>query len=667
MEKGTLVEIQVQGERRLAVIDRPEGKKNFVAVDADGRSYTIHPRQVSYMVQSERLEPSDVSSFLANVQPYLDPSSLEVAWELLVEDDSPATPQTLAELLFSDSSAHACYAAHCLLDADKVFFKRKGDHYEPRTTSQVADIKHQLAAEEQRKRQWQSFLASLSMALKDASVQWQESDRSYLDSLERFVVQGNDSPAQAIAHDVLSALDRSTTPQSAFHLLVELGIWDAHENLFLKQRQVPVRFPEKVLDMANGIIENSPPDCDAERLDLTHLKVCTIDDESTLEIDDGLSVEFLENGLYQVWVHIADPTRWIQPGDALDLDARRRASTVYLPTGMIPMFPPALATGPMSLTQGQVCCALSFGIVLSNEGRIDTYSIRPSLIRPTYRLTYEDVDEILELGVSAEPELEALAKLAERRRTWRQAQGAISIHMPESSIKVRDDEITIQVLDASKSRELVAEMMILAGEVAGHYGSEHGIPLPFRGQTQPELPTDDELVALPAGPVRYCAIRRCMPRSEMNTSPIRHAGLGLELYTQVTSPIRRYTDLLCHFQIKAHLRGEALPYDEETLQQMVQSATSTAYEATLVERQTKRYWGLEFLRRHDQQTWQALMLRWLRPHEGLGLVLLEDLGLELPIQLNRSIELGDRLELKVTYADPRQDIIRFEELTETTA
>jgi exoribonuclease-2 len=667
MEKGTLVEIQVQGERRLAVIDRPEGKKNFIAVDADGRSHVIHPRQVTYLFQSERITSSEIPTFLEAVQPYVDPSSLEVAWELLVEDSEIATPQSLADLLFADSSPHACYAAHCLLSADKIFFKRKGEHYEPRTRNQVADIQHQFAAEAQRKQQWDSFLQTLSSALEGNPVQWSGGDRLYIDALERFAVQGDDapSPLQSTATDVLAALDCKKTPQSAFHLLVDLRIWDAHENVFLKQRQIPIHFPEKVLSMANSLIENSPPDCDAERLDLTSLKVCTIDDESTLEIDDGLSIEFLENGLCRVWVHIADPTRWVQPGDTLDLDARRRASTVYLPTGMIPMFPPALATGPMSLKQGHVCCALSFGIVLDKEGRIDTYSIHPSLIRPTYRLTYEDVDEILELGVSAEPELKALADLADRRKQWRKEQGAISIHMPESSIKVLDDEIIIDVLEASKARELVAEMMILAGEVAGHYGQANDIPLPFRGQTQPELPPDDELVALPAGPVRYSAIRRCMPRSEMDTSPLRHAGLGLELYTQVTSPIRRYTDLLCHFQIKAHLRGDTLPYDKDTLKEMVQSATSTAYEATLVERQTKRYWGLEFLRRQENQTWQALLLRWLRPHEGLGLVLLEDLGLELPIHLNRSIELGDRLHLRVVYADPRQDIIRFEELIET--
>jgi exoribonuclease R len=96
------------------------------------------------------------------------------------------------------------------------------------------------------------------------------------------------------------------------------------------------------------------------------------------------------------------PAGW-PPGDALDLDARRRSTTVYLPTGAIPMFPIELAAGPMSLVQGEDCCALSFGVILTAAGDIEAYRIAPSRIRPTYRLTYEDVDEMVSLDIQAEP------------------------------------------------------------------------------------------------------------------------------------------------------------------------------------------------------------------------------------------------------------------------
>ncbi|MDX2232735.1 MAG: ribonuclease R [Leptolyngbyaceae cyanobacterium bins.349] len=662
MEKGTLVEFRAGGDRRLAVLERPEGKKHWIAIDERGQSHTLHPREISFEIMGDSYKPTQIPSFLKQIEPYLDPSSLEVAWEILVDDGEMVTPAEMAMLLFSDQTPPLCYAAHLLLADDRLYFKLKGDRYEPRPKTQVNELKHQMVMAAQRQQEWESFVARLEQALVKQPVEWQSSDRLRLEALERFAALGDEASHKTPALETLLHLKRSETPQAALQLLVDLGVWTPHENLFLRRSQIPVQFSPKVLEVAHHRLDSPPDDPDVDRLDLTHLKVYTIDDESTREIDDGLSLEILPDGRQRVWVHIADPTRWVLPGDELDLEARRRSTTIYLPTGMIPMFPPELATGPMSLVQGRISCALSFGVILEETGAIAAYTIHASQIKTTYRLTYEDVDEMLELGVQGESELEAIAHWAKRRRDWRMTQGAISINMPESSIKVEDDEITIEVLDNSISRQLVAEMMILAGEVAARYGQEHQLPIPFRHQPQPELPPEEELILLPAGPVRSCAIRRCMPRSEMSITPARHASLGLDTYTQVTSPIRRYSDLLSHFQIKAHLRGSPLPFSVPEMQELTMSISSTVQEAVSVERQTNRYWGLEYLRRLPNEIWQALMLRWLREHENLGLVLLEDLGLELAMRFNRDVTPGDRLQLRVSLADPRQDIIHFEEV-----
>ena len=272
---------------------------------------------------------------------------------------------------------------------------------------------------------------------------------------------------------------------------------------------------------------------------------------------------------------------------------------------------------------------------------------------------------MLQLGIQNEPEISDLAKSSYLRRSWRKEQGAIQIKMPESVIKVKDnEEVTIELIDSSPSRQLVAEMMILAGQIGGVYGTENNLALPFRGQPQPELPPEEELLQLPPGPTRFCAIRSCMPRSEMSMSPIRHASLGLDSYVQVTSPIRRYTDLLSHFQIKAHLRGEELPFSREELQEIVYSVSSSSYEATLVERQTNRYWSLEYLRRNTECVWDVLVLRWLREDENLGLILIEDLGMELPHRFDRPVALGERLEMQVTRSDPQRDEVRLREITD---
>ena len=676
MEKGTLVEFRVQGDRRLGIVERPDGKTRWFVVDERGQSHSLAPKQITYTVTGQTYKPSEIASFLEQIKPYLDPSSLEVAWELLVEDEETVTPDQMANLLFSESAVPHCYAAYCLLSDDKLYFKQKGDAYEPRTAAQVAERKHQLEVEALKAKGQQEFLTRVQQALKGEVVEWGRHDRQRLEGLEKYAALIADTvrtgvnydslarayPPSAPVLETMTMLGRPTTPQGAFQLLVDLGCWSPYENLFLRRSSIPIQFPHKVLEVAQQRLDFPPIDLDTNRLDLTHLKVYTIDDETTTEIDDGLSWEVLADGRERLWVHIADPTRWLVPEDELDLEARKRGSTVYLPTGMIPMFPEVLATGPMSLIQGRVCCALSFGIVLGTTGVVEDYSIHTSSIKPTYRLTYEDVDEMLQLRVQAEPEIAAIATWAQRRKAWRYAQGAISITMPEATIKVKGDEINIDILDDSPSRQLVAEMMILAGEVAARYGKAHNIPLPFRGQPQPELPPDEELLLLPAGFVRACAMRRCMPKSEMSITPLRHAGLGLDTYTQATSPIRRYSDLLTHFQLKAHLRGEVLPFSAEQLKEVMMTVSTITQEVTMVERQTNRYYALEYLRRHPEETWDVTVLMWLREDSNLALILLEDLGLQLPMTFKRSVNLGEQILVKVSHADPQKDMIQFQEI-----
>ncbi len=663
MEKGTLVEFKVNGHRRLAVVEKPEGKKDWIAIDEKGNTHKIRPQKVDYQIEGQSFKYAEIQQFKAEVEPYLDESNLEIAWELLAEESTAVSPSDLASLIFSEETPVVCYAAHILLSDDKIYFKKKGHVYEPRSKTQVEEIKHQIEIEAQKKQEKEGFIAKLHQVLQGENVKWEERDSVKLNFLEKYALEPDNPPKQA--QDILESLGREKSGDSAVQLLIDLKLWDKHENIFLRRSSYPNYFPLQVSAVANTILaqftNGNIPDAH-HRLDLTHQKVYTIDDESTEEIDDGLSVETLEDGSLRFWIHIADPSRLIDPDDILDLEARKRSTSLYLPTGMIPMFPPELATGPMSLVQGKVCPALSFGVVLGDHGEAIDYKIHSTVIRPTYRLTYHDVDEMLHLDIQAEPQVRQLAEAAKKRARWRKDNGSVMISMPEAVIKVKDnEEVTIELLEPSFSRSLVAEMMILAGEIAGRYCQEHNIPVAFRSQPQPELPPEEELILLPAGPVRSCALRRCMPKSETGLSAARHASLGLETYTQVTSPIRRYTDLLAHFQIKAHLRGDELPFHRNKMQEIIFEVMSTSSEAVLVERQTNRYWSLQYLQKHSNEIWHGLVLRWLREDDNLALILLEDLGLEFVHRFDRIPKIGDQIQLQVSFCDPQRDEIRFKE------
>ncbi len=655
VDKGTLVEAKLNGNYRLLVIEGTEGKKHFQAMDENGTTHTIHPREIEYVVPHSRLlNPSQIPQFRMQVEPLLDPTQLEIAWEVLQGEST--TAEQLAELLFSTTDAHSCYAAHYLLREDRIYFKQKGEVYETRSPSQVEEIKHQITIGQQRAQEAQEFIDKIHSRLQGETVEWKPAERQRLECLERYVLHPQEitEKDKNQALEILSIAKRLKNEGAAFDLLVDLGLWHVHENLALKRSQIPLSFPGEVLQLAAERLTNPPAD-DALRLDLRHLHTYTIDDISTTEIDDGVSI--IDDRL---WIHIADPTRWVIPGDALELEARKRCTSVYLPTGMIPMFPHELAAGPMSLVQGQDCCALSFGVSLQEDGSIREWEIRTTIVRPTYRLTYEDVNEMLELG--AESDLDRIFYWAKKRAQWRLEQGAVAIHLPETNIKVKDDEVSLELQEDSPARQLVSEMMILAGEIAAKFAIAHQLPVPFRSQPQPQLPPQEELEQIPAGSARSWAICRTMSRSEVSLEPQPHAGLGLSAYVQATSPIRRYSDLIVHYQIKAALLGQPPLFTPEQVQEMIAMIDVAAYDATQVERQTNRYWSLEFLRRHQDSVWQALFLDWLRENDRLGLILLEEIGLKLPIKLNRQVNKGEHLQVKVSLVNPRSDMIQFQEL-----
>lgn len=678
MEKGTLVEFRHNSDRVLAVVQGTEGKKNLLLGVASGQVHSVHPRQITFALNGgSSFTASDIPGFWQAVQAKLDPESLAVAWELVQEDRHALSLSEIAQLLFSDDSPISTYATYRLLSDDRTYFKPKGEGYEPRTPAQVKEILHQIAVTQQRQQEQAEFEAHVQQALAypGQGYAWTAAERARLELLERLALQG--AAAAIRSHDDLSnnlnASDRErasqlleqmgfpATPQGAFDALIALGLWSRHENLALRLTGIPTQFPKEVEQYTQTLLEDPPPE-DLPRRDLTALHTYTIDDASTRDIDDALSIESWSEERVKLWIHIADPSRWVQWGDPLDVEARKRGTSVYLPEQVIPMFPPQLSTGPMSLVQGEVRPALSFGIVLGCNGQILASEICLSQIKVTYRLTYEDADEMLELG--AEAQLTAIAQAAQWRYGWRMGQGAIQIGLPEQDIKVIDDIPYLRVIEDTPSRQMVAEMMVLTGEVAARFAHQNGIPVPYRLQPAPDLPPPEVLDVYPQGPVRSFAIMRCLSRAEVGTQPGRHTGLGLDAYCQVTSPIRRYADLVAHYQIKAFLRGDPLPLTEPDVQQLLLALEPGTAEAIQVERKSKRYWSIEYLRLRPGQIWRALVLGYLREHENLVLVMLDEIAFRVPVRLERQIPLGAWIELEVLQADPRADVIELRQVEE---
>ena len=261
------------------------------------------------------------------------------------------------------------------------------------------------------------------------------------ESIRRLKYNLDRTPAIALA----SELSWKQTPLAIFDLLGQLGAWDKHEDLALLRSGFHISFTDfeeqAVVEALDRKENKHVLDTDLDTLlglrqDLRHHKVYTIDSVSTSEIDDGLSVETVErvneNGenitKHRIWVHIADVDRWAPRDSELFEAARRRITSLYLPRGSIPMFPPQVAQEVMSLNVNQDVCALSLGVELNDDGSVDHSNliVTPSLIRVAYRLSYDEVDEMLEEGIAYNEEwqLGALLAAATKRRQFRVHNGS---------------------------------------------------------------------------------------------------------------------------------------------------------------------------------------------------------------------------------------------------
>ena len=596
-----------------------------------------------------------------------DRRELGSAWHLLSGEEG-STPGAsgldlteLAALLGSGEDVALRSALWLWLQGEQDWFRWRQQRAEARP---LADIRLRRRSRRQqelasrRRRAWHGLLRARRPF--DAAGLEEEARRE-LSLLEQWAAGACEVP---LTPELASALQRARCPAESGairHLLVDLGQWSAHHLPSLERTAWALGFSPELEAEARSLAEaaNGTWPGDGARLDLTALRSFTIDDEDTLDIDDALALEPLEGGEAALWIHIADPGRLIAPESPLDREARRRGSSLYLARGTLPMFPPVLANGVFSLRQGQRCPAWSLRVELGEEGEVRRHRLTRSWIRPVYRLSYGDADELIELAPPQEASLAQLHQLLERRRRWRLQRGGLSLEQAEGRIRSEGETASLQVVDPSPARSLVAEAMILVGTVVAELGKERGLALPYRSQPPAALPSAAELAQLEPGPVRHAALKRCLSRGHMGVTPAAHFSLGLEAYVQATSPIRRYGDLLVQRQLQALLEGTPA-MDDASLAALLEEIEGPVREGIRISRDDQRHWQQVWFEQNHRPSWQGRFLRWLRPQDHLALVHLDDLCLELPSTAPAGCEPGASLRVRVVQVDSLRDQLRLQ-------
>ena len=566
----------------------------------NGKALKVRPKDVAL------LHPGplrDLADLRAEACPRLrsGDGDVETAWELLAGGNT--TLAELAELAYGAYTPPTAWLAWQLV-AEGLHFGGTVAEIVAHTAEEVARKRAAREAKAAAEHAWSDFMERLRTGKLVAE------DRRHLAEVEALAL-GKRTSSRA-----LRELGRTQSSERAHALLCELGHWDATVNPYPQRLEVDTRVPQAAL-----------PDLpDETRLDLTHLDAFAIDDEGSKDPDDALS--WHDNRL---WVHVADVTALVPPDSEVDLEARARGCNLYLPEGTVPMLPPA-ATQALGLGLQEVSPALSFGLEMNADGGIVKTQIAPSWVRVT-RLTYGEVETRLE-----ESPFRELMRLAESSQARRRAQGAVFIELPELKVQVENGQVSLQPLAPLKSRDLVAEAMLLAGEAAAQFALAQNIPLPFTTQAAPEAPQAVE------GLAGMFALRRSLKRSVQTREPAPHAGLGLAAYARTTSPLRRYLDLVVHQQLRAYLRGDPL-LDSQQILERVGAAESVTQNRVQAERLSRRHWTLVYLLAHTDWRGDGVVVEKRGPRTT---VLIPDLGLEPTLTLRDNPELNTVLSLALT-------------------
>lgn len=666
-QTGEIVWVEQEG-RLVPFVVRAERAKTLALIGADGAEQTVADRRVVH-VSDGRARPAEdgAAAAMAAAQRQAAVAAaaadvdLRTVWELVVEDGAARSLEELAELALGERSGVARDAVAVVLHGDDVFFKARKEGWVANPVRTVGELERQRARAQEETAAIERLAAGArAPAPADEAAARGDARDEALRLLEEVALHGEEAPRFGRARKVLDRLGHGSgdAAAQAFRELTRAGWFHEDEDLNLRRLRLSAELPFRAVeDAERGAAAGVAPHAGG-RACRRELYTLAIDDESTTEVDDALAVETTPDGV-TVHVLIADAAPFLARGTALDDEARRRGATLYHPVRRYLMLPPVLSEGVASLAPGEDRLALDFAITLGEGGDVRRFTVEPALTRVDRRITYEQVDALLavdEAAVSAadRPAWEVLRSLlaqADAFQAWRRARGALLFERREHVVRVLPDgRIVLKVWQTgTPAQRLVSEMMILAGFQAGAWCRDHGIPAVYRRQAPADEPLGwDETKAKDRIAIEETL--RQLKRAELTLRPDAHATLGIDVYTQVTSPLRRYQDLVMHRQLHAHLRGEKPPYGDEELMAIFAEVEETAAAHARVERDAKRYWTLKLMAQSGVTEVDAIVLR-----EVGRRVVVELMDWGITAQIGAGGTPGDRIRLRVGRIAPRED------------
>ena len=420
---------------------------------------------------------------------------------------------------------------------------------------------------------------------------------------------------------------------------------------------LPLRFPEEVEAAAAEIDQRITAEEIKKRRDFRDVLTFTIDPKTAKDFDDALSFEILGEDLYEVGIHIADVSHYVQPGSILDQEALDRATSVYLVDRVVPMLPEVLSNGVCSLRPHEEKYTFSAVFQINGKGEVKKEWFGRTVIYSDHRFAYEEAQDMIETQTPIVSEKHSLRngsytvddatfnavitldKIAKNLRKDRMKSGALSFDRVEVNFNLKEDNTPESVFfkTSKDANKLIEEFMLLANKQVARFAGKRDKPLPmvYRIHDEPDPEKLNNLQTVVAGFGYQLNLKtknlsqsinkllldtqgkqeqnmidtltiRCMSKAEYTTQNIGHYGLAFDYYAHFTSPIRRYPDVMVHRLLAQHLNKEKWP----SLDQLEEASTHSSQReqlATKAERDSIKFMQIKFMENHIGEEFEGVI------------------------------------------------------------
>ncbi|MDA9773345.1 ribonuclease R [Saprospiraceae bacterium] len=570
------------------------------------------------------------------------------------------------------------------------------------------------------KRSQTKFIGKLFKFRKEAFVEVNQKGVS-------FEVDVSSREVEEIEHGNIVKFEISSTGKSRGHRLyfgseiVDLGSSLNNDTIMreiLYNNGFAQEFPEDLEKMASSMEMVINEETLKKRRDFREILTVTIDPDTARDFDDAISYQKLEDGNFEVGVHIADVTHYLQPNTVLDDEAYDRATSVYLVDRVAPMLPEILSNDLCSLNPNEDKLCFSAVFTFNKKMLVTDRWFGKTIIHSDRRFTYEEAQErIISGDGDLAKEIRFLNKVAKSLRAKRFKNGSISFHSEELKFKLDENgkPIDVYVKESFDAHKLVEDFMLLANREVGQFINKKakGVEIPFvyRIHDQPDieklkdfalfakelgvkmlLDTPEQIAAsfnnLAKEAEEKDALKileplaiRTMAKAEYSTDNIGHYGLGFEDYAHFTSPIRRYADVLVHRILEMNLEDRTTRLDKDNLEARCKHISAQERKAVSAERESIKYKQVEWAEGHLDQEFDAYISGMI--DRGLfvtiqnslveGMIGFDQLGESfevigrlkaLGLKTGNIYKMGDKLKVKITSADLEKRQIELELITD---